>query len=228
MKKIIIALDGPAGSGKTTTAKRVADELGYLYIDTGAMYRAVTHAWIESNKPESDIDEEHMEDFIKNLTIHLKQSDEGQKTLLNGKDVSYEIRLPEVTRLVSPVSAVACVRGWLVDEQRHLGENGGVVMDGRDIGTVVFPQAELKIYLIASPEARAHRRYLEMKAKGMEANEEEIKDAIIARDEYDSTRDHSPLRKADDAIEIDTSDLSFDEQTKMVIELAKKAMRDSK
>ena len=228
MKKIIIALDGPAGSGKTTTAKRVADELGYLYIDTGAMYRAVTQAWIESNKPESDIDEEHMEDFIKNLTIHLKQSDEGQKTLLNGKDVSYEIRLPEETRLVSPVSAVACVREWLVDEQRHLGEHGGVVMDGRDIGTVVFPQAELKIYLIASPEARAHRRYLEMKAKGMEANEEEIKDAIIARDKYDSTRDHSPLRKAEDAIEIDTSDLSFDEQTKMVIELAKKAMHDSK
>jgi CMP/dCMP kinase len=224
MKKIIIAIDGPAGSGKTTTAKRVADELDYLYIDTGAMYRAVTLAWLTTGRPDSDISEENLAAFIENLTIQLKQSDDGQKTLLNGRDVSFDIRLPEVTKLVSPISAVGCVREWLVDEQRHLGEKGGVVMDGRDIGTVVFTQAELKIFLVASPDARAHRRYLEMVAKGMKANEEEIKQAIIDRDKYDSSRKNSPLKMADDAIEIDTSELSFDEQTRKIIELAKAAM----
>lgn len=217
MKKIIIALDGPAGSGKTTTAKIVADKLGYLYIDTGAMYRAVTLAWIRQNKEYSDAGVIAMLD---SLQIELRQSEVGQRTILNGEDVSEDIRLPEVTKLVSPVSAIAEVRDKLVAMQREIGNAGGVVMDGRDIGTAVFPNAELKVFLVASIETRANRRTKELVAKGMEVNEELIKKEIADRDHYDSNREHSPLRKAEDAIEIDTSDMTLQEQADTIIALA--------
>jgi cytidylate kinase len=218
-KNIILALDGPAGSGKTTTAKLVADRLGYLYIDTGAMYRAVTYAWLKENK---ELNEKDLCNLVKGLKIELRQSDQGQKTILNGEDVTDAIRLPEVTKNVSAVSAVGCVRDALVKQQREIGKNGGVVMDGRDIGTVVFPNADLKIFFKASIEERAKRRAKEMIEKGLKVSIEQIKKEISDRDNYDSTRDISPLKMADDAVEIDNSNLTIDEQTTIVEMLARK------
>lgn len=217
MKQIIIAIDGPAGSGKTTTAKLVAEHFNYIYIDTGAMYRAVTLHWLRKNK---DYDEDEIIKSLDEIDIVLKSSSTGQRTILNNIDVSEDIRLPEVTSLVSPVSAIAEVRERMVDIQRTLGKDGGVVMDGRDIGTVVFPNADLKIFLIASIEARAKRRTLELVSKGITADEKEIYDSILKRDDYDSSRNHSPLRKADDAIEIDTSNITIIEQVNTIIKLA--------
>lgn len=219
MKKIIIAIDGPAGSGKSSSAKIVAERLGYIYIDTGAMYRAVTLEVLRRGIADC---EDEICKILDELKIELIPSPEGQRTILNGEDVSDAIRMPEVTKLVSPVSAMQCVREKLVAEQRQIGQNGGVVMDGRDIGTVVFPNAELKIYLVASIDARAERRAKELRAKNIEVNIEELKKQIIDRDNYDSSRPISPLRKADDAIEIDTSNMTLQEQSELIIELAKK------
>ncbi len=217
MKRIVIAIDGPAGSGKTTSARFLAERLNYIYIDTGAMYRAVTLATIRLDiaTQESKICE-----MMKSIKIDLIQSENGQRTMLNGEDVSEQIRLPEVTKLVSPVSAVACVRDVMVAQQREIGKSGGVVMDGRDIGTVVFPQAELKVFLVASDDARAARRAKEMREKGIDCNFEEIKEQILYRDKFDSSRENSPLKKAEDAIEIDTSDLTIDEQTNIIYNIA--------
>ncbi|GAB1370700.1 (d)CMP kinase [Candidatus Kapaibacterium sp.] len=217
MKNIIIAIDGPAGSGKSTSAKIVAEKLGYIYIDTGAMYRAVTLACIEA---EIGINDNEVAKLVDGIRIDLVQSDLGQRTYLNGKDVSDDIRRPDVTKLVSPVSAMAYVREKMVIQQREMGLNGGVVMDGRDIGTVVFTNAELKIYLIASIEARAERRLLELKQKGFNYSLEEIIKQISDRDIYDSSREISPLKRADDAVVIDTSNISIQEQTQKIIDLA--------
>jgi cytidylate kinase len=219
MKKIIIAIDGPAGSGKSTTAKIAAEKLGYIYIDTGAMYRAITLAWIKSG---SELNEENFKNVTNESLITLKQSSLGQRTILNGIDVSDEIRTPDVTKFVSPVSADAYVREKMVEQQRLMSIDGGVVMDGRDIGTVVFPQAELKIYLVASIEARTERRLQEMIANGMNVTFEDLKKMISDRDIYDSSRKNSPLRMAEDAVQIDTTNLSIIEQTNIIIELAEK------
>lgn len=222
MKKIIIAIDGPAGSGKTSSAKIIADKLGYIYIDTGAMYRAVTLAVLRSG---IEPNETNVCKMMENIEIRLEPSDGGQRTILNGEDVSDDIRLPEVTKLVSPVSAMACVRELMVAQQRELGKHGAVVMDGRDIGTVVFPQAELKVYLIATIEARAMRRTKELEAKGMLVDVKEIEQQILARDEYDSTRENSPLKKADDAIAIDTSLLTLKDQSDMIYNMAMEVIK---
>lgn len=216
-KKIIIAIDGPAGSGKSTTAREVATKLGYIYIDTGAMYRAAALAF---KRMDLDFTDDDFRKLMDSISIKLKQGEDGQKTFLNGEDVSFEIRTPEITKLVSPVSAHPIVREKLVEIQRQMGNEGGVVMDGRDIGTVVFPNAPLKIYMVATPEARAERRTKELREKNIEADFEKIKNDLIARDKYDSTREHSPLRKADDAVQIDTSKLSIEQQTEKVVELA--------
>lgn len=217
MKKITIAIDGPAASGKSTTAKEAAKILKYTYIDTGAMYRAAALAFIRMNLDFTDKDYLKLMDSI---SIELKQSDNGQLTFLNGEDVSNLIRTPEVTKMVSPVSANAIVRERLIDMQRRLGIGGGIIMDGRDIGTVVFPKAELKIFMIASAESRAERRTKEMLAAGLHANYEEIKNNLIARDKFDTEREHSPLKPAPDAILIDTTKLSITEQTQLVVDLA--------
>ena len=217
MNNIIIAIDGPSGSGKSTTAREVAKKLGYIYIDTGAMYRATALAFKRENLELKD------EDFIKlmsKINITLENTVKGQRTYLNDEDVSDLIRTPEITKLVSPVSANAIVREKLVEMQRELGKNGAVVMDGRDIGTVVFPNAQLKIFMVATPDARARRRTLEMRNAGMEADEQEIKRLLIERDEYDTNREISPLRKAGGAIEIDTSNITIEEQTDKIYNLA--------
>ena len=219
MKKIIIALDGPAGSGKTTTAREVAKKLNYIYIDTGAMYRATTLAFIRSGKELEGFD---FDSLMDNIKIELEPSESGQRTLLNGEDVSKEIRTAEVTKLASPVAAVGIVREKLVDQQRELGKQGGVVMDGRDIGTVVFPNADLKLFMQASIEARAERRTKELIAAGSQVTVAEIAKLISDRDDFDSSREISPLRKADDAQVIDTSNITIEDQTKIVIDLANK------
>lgn len=219
MKKIKISIDGPSGSGKSTTAKIVAENLQYIYIDTGAMYRAITYAWLQSGL---ELTKENLKTITDNSIVDMKQSYEGQRTFLNGKDISDEIRTTEVTKYVSPVSADGYVREVMVEQQRNIGKDGGIVMDGRDIGTIVFPDAELKIYLIASVEARTERRLKEMLQKKMDVTYEEVKKLLLDRDKYDSSREISPLRKAIDAIEIDTSNITIHEQTNIIIELAKK------
>lgn len=224
MKKIIIAIDGPSGSGKSTTAREVAKLLGYIYIDTGAMYRAVTLAAMRNN---IDFTDEALLPLLEKINIEIKQGDNGQRTFLDGEDVSSDIRTPEVTKAVSPVSALITVREKLVDMQRKMGENGGVVMDGRDIGTVVFPNAELKIFMIASLEARGIRRSEELKNSGITIDAVTVSKQLEDRDKYDSSRENSPLTKADDAIIVDTSGLSIEEQTNIVVNLAKQIINNN-
>jgi len=218
MKKIIIAIDGPAGSGKSTTARLVAQKLGYIYIDTGAMYRALTLKVIELGIDPND--ESLITKIAENTKIELLYENGNLKVILDGKDVSEKIRSPEVTSLVSIVSAHPKLRDIMVKKQRELGRNGGVVMDGRDIGTVVFPDADLKIFMTADVRERAKRRQKELKAQGFDVEIEKLIKEIEERDKFDSTREIGPLKKADDAIEIDTTNLTIDEQVEIVLKKA--------
>ena len=219
MKNIIIAIDGFAGSGKSTTARLVANSLNYIYIDTGAMYRAVTLKWIREN---TELTDENVCKVLTDLKLELHQGDKGQIVIMNGEDISNEIRSLDVSNYVSPVSALGCVREKMVEQQRQLGQNGGVVMDGRDIGSFVFPNAELKVFLTASVEERAKRRVRELEQKGMKESVESLIKNITERDYFDSHRKISPLTKAADAIEIDTTLLTIQQQCNKIIELAKK------
>ena len=219
-RKITIAIDGPAASGKSTTARRVARKLNYVYIDTGAMYRAVTLAALQSNIPVDDA--EQLGTLAASIDIELHQNDSDTEIFLDGTDVSRDIRLPEVTQNISPVAANARVREILVAKQQQLGKNGGVVMDGRDIGTVVFPEAELKIFMEASVEERARRRIRELRERGVVMEIGVVESEIRQRDEADQNRDHGPLRKASDAISIDTTTLSIDEQVAKIVLLARR------
>jgi cytidylate kinase len=219
MKKLIIAIDGPAGSGKSTTAKLVASRLGYLYIDTGAMYRAVTLLAIRKNIL-NDI--EAIISELNKTTITLVPSDGTTKILLNEEDISIDIRSPEINEQVSFISSIAEVRRALVNHQRKLGEGNSVVMEGRDIGTIVFPGAELKIFLVASLDVRAERRLLEYRTLGREVTFEEVRANLEKRDYLDSHRDCDPLAKALDAIELDTTNLTIEQQVGMIIDMAQK------
>lgn len=220
-KKIIIAIDGFAGSGKSTTARLVAKELGYLYIDTGAMYRAVTLLWLRSG---CELSERIICPLMEDIKLELLQGTEHQIVLLNGEDVSLQIRTPEVSSYVSPVSALGCVRHKMVEQQREMGRNGGVVMDGRDIGTHVFPNAELKIFLNASVEERAKRRQKELLEKNIIESFDNLVKNIQDRDYYDSNRDINPLRKAEDAIEIDTTNITIEQQCNLILGFVKKLL----
>lgn len=214
-KKIIIAIDGHSSCGKSTMAKSLAKRLGYVYIDTGAMYRVVTlvalrKGWIENKIP----DTQKIINGLKDIKITFKWDEEAGKntTFLNGENVEDEIRQLEVSENVSPISTIAEVRHEMVRQQRENGKNKGIVMDGRDIGTVVFPDAELKIFMTASPEIRAQRRYLELTEKGDKVNFEEILANVEGRDKIDSTRAVSPLKQADDALILDNSELTREQQ----------------
>ncbi|MEN9827867.1 MAG: hypothetical protein RJA11_483 [Bacteroidota bacterium] len=215
---MIIAIDGPAGSGKSTTARLVAKKLGFIYVDTGAMYRAVTLSWLTQEKPNID-------EFIKNLpsiTLGINAQTNEQQTFLNGIDVSKEIRGREVTDNVSYISSIKTVREKMVEMQRNIGNAQSVVMDGRDIGTAVFPKAHLKVFMVADIRERAVRRLQEMKIQSMFPlpKLEDLMVTMKQRDEYDSSREIDPLRQADDAILLDTSNLTIEDQAQKIIELA--------
>lgn len=205
MREFIVTVDGPAGSGKSTIAKIIAKKYGFTYLDTGAMYRMIALYALENSISLDDT--EAVEDMLKNTKLDII----GNQFFLNGKDVSEEIRTPRVSAIVSPVSAIKEVRVKLVDLQREISKGKSVILDGRDIGTVVFPNGDVKIFLVASPEERAKRRLKEYEEKGIEADYESVLASIKERDYLDSTRKESPLKKAEDAHEIDSSTMSIDE-----------------
>ena len=217
--KISIAIDGPAASGKSTTARLVARELGLLYIDTGAMYRAITLAVLRNNIDPSD--ENQIVELARRTKIDLFPADSGVITLMNSENVSEAIRNPAVNKIISKVSAHSKLREIMVEKQRYLARDGGIVMEGRDIGTTVLPGAQLKIFLHASITERARRRFEELKAKGIKSNLQVIEDEIRRRDELDATRQTAPLQPAKDAILLDTSQLSISDQVAEVLNLVK-------
>jgi cytidylate kinase len=223
-KKIIIAIDGFSSCGKSTMAKSLARELGYIYIDSGAMYRAVTlyairNNWIPDGKPNVYAIISGIESI--NITFRFDPVTEKNTTFMNGENIEEEIRRLEVSENVSPVSTIKEVRQAMVKLQQQMGANKGIVMDGRDIGTVVFPQAELKIFMTADPEIRAQRRFLELSSKGQTVSMEEIRQNINQRDYIDQNREESPLRKAGDAIVLDNSFLTPDQQLQWTIQQVK-------
>jgi len=228
MKKIIIAMDGHSSCGKSTMAKTLAKKIGYTYIDTGAMYRAVTLYAMRRGfiKPEG-IDEESLQRELPQIKISFSHDNDGkQYTILNGENVEREIRGMEVSGNVSPISAIGFVREAMVELQREMGKSGAVIMDGRDIGTTVFPDAELKIFVTASDEIRARRRFDELTVKGENPLYEEVLKNVRERDYIDSHRAVSPLRKADDAIVLDNSHMTFDEQDEWLMEQYRKAAKE--
>ncbi len=218
MEKISIAIDGPAAAGKSTAAKIVADRLGYVYVDTGAMYRALT---LKVLRQQADVhDEKQIISILQNTDITLMPGEKGQRVFLDGRDVTKEIRTAEVTNMVSIVSKHKLVRQEMVKRQQELAADGGVVMDGRDIGTHVLPDAEVKIFLQASVEERAKRRHLENLQKGYPSDLDMIKKDIAARDKLDSEREVAPLRKAEDAVVIDTTSKSIEQVVNEILSLA--------
>ena len=230
MKKITIAIDGFSSCGKSTMAKDLAKEIGYIYVDTGAMYRSVTLFALRHKLFNADgtIREEELKEQMKdiNISFQLNKTTGRPDTYLNGENVENNIRTMEVSSHVSPIATLAFVREALVAQQQRMGAEKGIVMDGRDIGTVVFPKAELKIFVTASAEVRAQRRYDELKAKGMDADYADILKNVEERDYIDSHRATSPLRKADDAIELDNSNLTIAEQKKWLYEQYLKAAEE--
>jgi len=220
MKKITIAIDGHSSCGKSTMAKALARKVGYVYVDTGAMYRSVTLYALRHDlfREDGSIKTEELEAALKDIVIEQKLVDGKTTTFLNGENVEHDIRTLEVSNHVSPVAALPFVRTALVAQQQRMGENGGIVMDGRDIGTVVFPHAELKIFVTASAEVRAQRRYDELKEKGMPADYDDILKNVQERDYIDSHREVSPLRQADDALLLDNSHLTIAEQDEWLMQ----------
>ena len=220
MKKITIAIDGHSSCGKSTMAKALARKVGYVYVDTGAMYRSVTLYALRHDlfREDGSIKTEELETALKDIVIEQKLVDGKTTTFLNGENVERDIRTLEVSNHVSPVAALPFVRTALVAQQQRMGENGGIVMDGRDIGTVVFPNAELKIFVTASAEVRAQRRYDELKEKGMAADYDDILKNVQERDYIDSHRDVSPLRQADDALLLDNSHMTIPEQDEWLMQ----------
>ena len=215
--KIAVAVDGPAGAGKSSISKIVAKKLGYLYIDTGAMYRSVTWAVLHNHIDVNN--QKAVEALLPELDLIMEASDDSCKVFIAGQDVTDFIRTPQVNNAVSIVASYKGVRQYLVERQRLMAEAGGVILDGRDIGSVVLPNAELKIYLTASVEARAMRRYLEVKGTVNEQTLEDIKDSVMQRDDMDKNRKESPLIQVEDAVLVDSSDMTFDETVEHILHL---------
>lgn len=229
MRKITIAIDGHSSCGKSTMARRLASDLGYIYIDSGAMYRAVTLFALREGLMNADskaIDTEGLEKKISSVCIAFEKNPEGMiRTYLNGECVEDQIRTMQVSNCVSPIAALGFVRERLVKLQQEMGENGGIVMDGRDIGTVVFPNAELKIFVTASDEVRTERRLAELRSKGDQTTTfESVLENVRQRDYIDSHRDVSPLRQADDARLLDNSALTIDQQNRIIRDWAKQVI----
>lgn len=216
----LIAIDGPSGAGKSSAAKKIAEALSWDYLDTGAMYRATALALMRAGVSLED------EAALFRVLGSMRLEQLGTRIFLNDEDVSEAIRSHEITQFVTPVSADGRVRDVLVEQQRHIGQRGGFVVDGRDIGTVVFPNAALKIYLTASVEARAQRRFLEQQAKGNAMTLDGVAADIQRRDHADSTRAVAPLRKADDAVKLDSSHLTLDEVVARIVEMWEKTLKD--
>ena len=215
MKKLVVAIDGPAGAGKSTVAQMAAKELGFTYIDTGAMYRAVAWKSLQQGKTVTDA---LINDVVKDIDIVLDYKEGKTRVFVDGTEVTSEIRTPEVTAIVSQVAALGPVRERLTDLQRKMATQGSVIMDGRDIATNVLPNADIKIFLTASIEERADRRYKEMKAKGYDVDLKKLQEEIAARDKADSEREISPLVQAEDAELLDTSDMSIEEVVKAILD----------
>lgn len=217
---VAIALDGPAGAGKSSIAKRAAKALDYIYVDTGALYRTIGLAATRSNvepKPSKEVNE-----LLSEIKVDLTFNNKGEQiVLLNGEDVSGEIRTPEASMTASKISAVPSVREYLLDLQRNMAKAHNVIMDGRDIGTVVLPDAQIKIFLTASPEARAKRRYKELCEKGMDVKYEDVLSDVIQRDYNDTHRDVAPLKPAKDSITVDTTELDFEQSVDKIISVIK-------
>lgn len=217
---VAIALDGPAGAGKSSIAKRAAKALDYIYVDTGALYRTIGLAATRSNvepKPSKEVNK-----LLSEIKVDLTFNNKGEQiVLLNGEDVSGEIRTPEASMTASKISAVPSVREYLLDLQRNMAKAHNVIMDGRDIGTVVLPDAQIKIFLTASPEARAKRRYKELCEKGMDVKYEDVLSDVIQRDYNDTHRDVAPLKPAEDSITVDTTELDFEQSVDKIISVIK-------
>ena len=217
--KPIVAIDGPAASGKSTTARMVARRLGYLWVDTGAMYRALAlKALREGIRPD---DRERLKEMVDRTDVYLEERDGGLRVFLDGEDVTEAIRSPEVTRAVSWVCTFPFVRQAMMRLQREMACGGGVVMEGRDIGTVVVPDAEVKVFLDADIKERARRRWKELGERGVNVSLEEVERELAERDRKDAEREHAPLRRAPDAIVVDTTDLSIDEQVDRIVQMIK-------
>ena len=222
MKNFDVAIDGPSGAGKSSLARRCAAELGLLYVDTGAIYRTVGLAALRRGVDRKD--EQAVAAILPELEIDMGYENGEQKMFLNGEDVSREIRMPEISMCASDVSAHAVVRDFLMEMQRKLARENRVIMDGRDIGTVVLPDAKLKIYLTASAEARAERRMKELLAKGVETGFDEVLQDIIRRDEQDMNREVAPLRQAEDAVLVDTTHIDFDQSFELLCSIIRQRM----
>ena len=220
---IAIAIDGPAGAGKSTIAKKISAELGYVYVDTGALYRAIGLYAIRSGVPEQT--EQYVVPLLPEIRVELKFIDHMQRVFLNAEDVSEAIRQNEVYMAASNVSAIPAVREFLFALQQQIARENNVIMDGRDIGTVVLPHADIKIFLTASPEDRAKRRHLELLQKGQEVDFDTLLQEIIERDHNDSTRAIAPLKKAEDAIAVDTSGNSLEESIALLTDLIKSQLQ---
>jgi CMP/dCMP kinase len=220
VKKIIVAIDGPAGAGKSTVAKRLAKELGYTYMDTGAMYRAFA---LKARRDGIDLESESdLRSALAGSSVELLEKDGRQKVLLDGRDVTTEIRAPEMSQWASKISALRPVRERMVELQRAFGARGGIVAEGRDIGTVVFPDAEVKIFLTARPEERGRRRFAELKGQGKEVTLEETLGEMRQRDDRDQGREMAPLRQAEDAVALDSTGMSIDQVVETIMKEIKK------
>ena len=217
-KKIVVAIDGPAGAGKSTIARLAAERLGYAYIDTGAMYRSVTWKFLQTG---AAFDEDYIGALAEQMLIEFRPEAKTNRVFVDGTEVTEAIRGSEVTANVSRVAAIGAVREAMVAQQRRMGEAGGVLMDGRDIGTVVFPKAQAKIFLTATVEERARRRFKEMQAKGMQVELPQLQQEIALRDKQDSEREISPLKQAPDALLLDTSSMSIEEVTDFICRLVR-------